>query len=778
MVTKTFLSIFLCVGMHGTIFSADVEELGPEDQAAAFARAGYTNEADILARKLTNTVLTTEPESEAEMPAMIDAHLQTELYYAFNTKWGTNKARQHRIIYDFVCKLDKGIQRTAGQVGQITTMTVLSLAAQEYFWNEKSTVDDLKKRVRRELRYGPFAKGDHALNISKLVFLGGDDLERVITARITGGLVGRLAELMGGFKAKSIGSTYSAILDDLTAKLGDKPTGELSDVTIKLDDDILDELGLSASLTVKAVRSEGDGMCGEHSLFIPTDGAVGGISEGNGRYKILSAITDQSIDEDARRLYLLNSANMGPKRFVELMTQHIAKIRETAADKADLLQAQLETYQKFAVEIRSKGEENVNASRLALIKRATQLPSLPAALVAFNTIMNSKEDLRKLIATEKGKRMLRNIINELMSLRKINHTLDGLLAEIDDKIRQVDIEASTSESSAKLELTKAEQRRVDTRKALTDFCEKHQDYARQYVAAKKKSEGESQKALAELKSSNTPLFQELEKLITEAEAAIDVCKVIASNPPSSKDDLLIKKYLLIGDTLKGFLNETMLPGSGHLNAFTAEGIATKMGFISDFCRGICELVKNDGARDAMEQLMEEFRKIPELIDKAINRGLAARGLEIVETLPELPVELSPAALAAEMTGLALGDGELRGWLPCDAVYTQLWAKIMNLNVFVFAGNEGGMTPPLDLIIRENGKPHSQTTYTYPTGTKGKNLATVIITSPTARNVFLNKGPGHYDKFILPTDYAAMAAELRHLEWVRLGFARYAAYPTK
>ena len=775
MLTKTFLSIFLCIGMHGTIFSAAVEDLSLEAQAVAFARAGYTNEADILARKLTNTILTTEPESLEEMSALVNVHLQTELYYAFNTKWGTNKARQHRIIYDFVCKLDNGAVRKAEQVSHITTMTVLSLAAQEYFWNEKSTVDDLKNRVRRELRYGLFAKGGHALCVSNLVHLGGDDLEGILDARITGGLVGRLEVLIGGFKGKTIGDTYSAIFDDLTAKFGEKSLGAVGDVPLNLDAEILDVLGLGDSLTVKAMDSEGDGMCGEHSLFIPTDGAIGAVSEGNGRYKILRAITDQASDADARLLYLLNSANMGQKRFVELMARHSAKIRETAADKADLLDAQIEAYQKFAVEVRSKGEENVNASRLALIKRATQLPALPEVFAAFNKMINSKEALKAAISTEKGRRMLRIVTNELMSFRKINPALEGLLAAIDEQISQIDLKAGSSDVIAQKEMDAATKNRVATRKDLTDFCEKYQDYAKKYVAAKKKPEAEMREALEALKAEDAARFKELEGLISAAEAAIDICKVLASNPVS-KDDYLIEKYLLIGDTLKGFLNESMLPGSGHLNAFTAEGIATKMGFMSDFCRGICELVKNDGAREAMEQLMEAFRAIPESIDKEINRGLAARGLEIVEALPELPVELTPAALAAEMTDIAMGDGELRGWLPCDAVYTQLWAKIMNLNVFVFAGNEGGMTPPLDLMIRANGKAYSQSTYTYPSGTKGKNLATVIITSPTARNVFLNKGLGHYDKFICPLDYAAMAAELRHLEWSRLGFARYAAYP--
>ncbi len=779
MLLKTCLSLLLYVGIQQTIFPAadEAEEIHAEVQAIAkrttdFIAAGYTDGADTLARLTTTALLTpTRIASDAEIVEMVNAHLHTELYYAFNTKWGPNKARKHRIVYDFLSGLGKAA-RTTAEMEQITTFTVLSLAAQEYFWNEKSTVDDLKIRVERELRYGLFKKAGHSLDVRNLVYLGGDDLERIINARITGGLKGMLEDLMTGFKAKTLGDTYSEILDHLTEKLGDKRTGNIGDVTLNLEDDVLRGLGLSAKLTVKGVVSEGDGMCGEHSLFIPTDGALAGVSEGNGRHKILSAITDQAEDEEARRLYLLKSKHMEGEKFIELITKQIRKISDAGGD-ASHLQEQLEAYQKFSAAIRSKAEEDLDASRIDLIRRATQLPALAGVLAEFNVLLNTKGDLKKLLSSEKGKRILRNIVGELIGLRKINPALDGLLATIDAQLRQLDIEANTSESSTQRETVEAEKNRVKTRKSLTEFCESNNDFAKLYVTAKKKEEG-SKEALEKLKGTNTPLFQELEKLIAAAEAAIDICKVLASNPVS-KDDYLIKKYLLIGDTLKGFLNETMLPESGHDNAFTVKGISTKISFISDFCQSICELTQNKAAAESIGELMEEFRRAPELIDKQITNGLVMKGLELVEDLPEVPAELRPDALSAEMTGIALSDGELRGWLPCDAVYTQLWAIINNVNVFVFAGNEGGMTPPLDIILRQKGSPYNQTTVTYPLGTKGKNLATVILTSPTARNIFMNKGPGHYDKFILPTDYAAMAASLRHLEWTGLR-VRYAAYP--
>ena len=65
---------------------------------------------------------------------------------------------------------------------------------------------------------------------------------------------------------------------------------------------------------------------------------------------------------------------------------------------------------------------------------------------------------------------------------------------------------------------------------------------------------------------------------------------------------------------------------------------------------------------------------------------------------------------------------------------------------------------------------------YPAGTIGKRLATVILTSPTAKNVFLDKAPGHYDKLIQPDDLAAMAREFRHVNWSQLGEDRYKLYP--
>ena len=79
------------------------------------------------------------------------------------------------------------------------------------------------------------------------------------------------------------------------------------------------------------------------------------------------------------------------------------------------------------------------------------------------------------------------------------------------------------------------------------------------------------------------------------------------------------------------------------------------------------------------------------------------------------------------------------------------------------------------MSRLKDRPYDRVTMPYPVETSGKQLATVILTSPTAKNIFLDKSIGHYDKFISPGDYAAIAQEIRHVAWTKLE-DRYASYP--
>ncbi len=791
MLTNMFLKFYLGISLlSGTLITAaGIEavlgidtpiELSEKTQTIIAKKlqlidGGYTNDVDQQVRSITNALLQPAADVVAtpvEMDEMIKAHLISELYYAYNTKWSSNKTRKHRITYDFLSKLDKA-ERTATQMGQITTFTVISIAAQEFFWNEKSETIDLKNRVRRELRYGLFKKAGHKLDIRNLVFLEGKNLEEIINASITGELRGNLAELLDKFNKKTIGSTYSALLDSITERFTDNSVGAIGDVPLSISKEILKKFGFkNDSLTVLTAKSEGDGMCGEHSFFIPTDGALLGISEGNGRDKILDAIYNNPEDSEAKDLYLQTSKYMGGENFIKLITTQIAKIRETSYDEADILQGKFEHYKKFAEEIRSEAKEQINASRIDLIKRTAQLPRLKDALRTFNTIMNTPELLTTLLSNENSTRILKNILSEVTGLRTINVQLDGLLAGIEAQIAQINLDAPTAKDRAAAALKKETELRI----TLMAFYAKNQELTREFVRLKREiknskeaAKNKALEALEALKKKDEALFIVLDKLNDEAE---QLAAIIREGDVSA-----LNKYLLIGATLIDFMNENMLPESGHENAFKLEDIAKRLSFITDFCQNICELVQDEATKGSIKNLMDEFQRVPELMNARINNGLSSKSLEIVKSLRIVPDEIKPEALKTEMVSLALGEGELRGCLPCDAVYTQLWAILHNVNVFVFSGNEDGMTPPLDVIYRLKDMPYNQKTVTYPFGTDGQNLATVILTSPSAKNIFINKKPGHYDKFIQLGDLQDMAAQIRHLNWMGLDIKeKYGAYP--
>lgn len=145
--------------------NSEVQEL--IEQTRIFSEMGYTEEADTLARKNTRKLLTSTADTELtqdEFNALVSIHLKTQIYYAHNTKWGLGQIREPRIIYDFLSQLDKGFASTPKHKEHLTKFTMLSLAAQEYFWNPRSTIEDLRNHAVHELRYGLFKKPDHILD--------------------------------------------------------------------------------------------------------------------------------------------------------------------------------------------------------------------------------------------------------------------------------------------------------------------------------------------------------------------------------------------------------------------------------------------------------------------------------------------------------------------------------------------------------------------------------------------------------------------------------------
>jgi hypothetical protein len=784
-----------------------VEEI--QARTARFATVGYTNEADTLARQNTSELLkplANRVATIAEAESMVTSHLSLELYYAFNTQWGIGKVRNHRIIYDFLCQLDKATAWNAMQKEHFTVLTILSLAAQEYFWNEKSTVIDLKSRIKQELGYGLFNQPGHKLNITNLAYLDDITLSRLINKWIDDSLVGKLRTLMTGFRAKTLGSTYMALIDDLTTKFAGVTIEKLF---LDLRAPTTAAFGITSDadgkLDLKPVPSVGDGMCGEHSLFIPTDGGMAEIQEGNGRYKILRAIFDGANTPEARRLYLLASRHMDGSSFIDLINGQIAALRPTSSTQADELQAKLDAYRESNQKATSEIEDFVGASKKALVKTVAGLPGVVTALTTLSTKLNTPDQLLALASNK----TFRSIINELIQLRGVNAELERLLCTIDADILRLNGEITAAKLAAEAKFPQDQAAAIKTfHEIRSDFEAFKQDAknavllqkALELIAAHKKVFTElarlstvsttpaptlqatqaavdaAAKEFTEFQTANSQFFVDYgtkETACTQAaKAAAGVCVNYAE-----RDAKLLEKHRLIGDTLKGFIGASMLP-EASASAFTVDALSIRYSnFVNEICQELCGVTDDEVTRAAIQTHWDAFQNTKMLMEAEKERQSTLRRLEIATSLPVVPAELSSESLKAEMIELANRPGELSGWLPCDALYTQLWAVLNNLNVFVFSSGEEHGRSPLDVMTRLKDCPYEGETSSYPADTTGTHLATVILTSPTAKNVFLNKSPAHYDKFISPGDLAAMARELRHVNWSALGADRYKLYPT-
>ena len=775
---------------------AEVEEI--LIRTTDFSEKGYTEEADNMARQTTNQLITTLSDriaTQPEIDVMIDAHLKTELYYAFNTQWGIGKVRNHRIVYDFLSHLDKSIAKEAHQKEHLLRITMLSLAAQEYFWNERSTLDDLRNRVKRELRYGLFKQAGNKLDISAIVCLDEDNLERVANESISNTVFIKLGTLLSSFKMKSLGATYAAIFDHLTTVLNSVAETALP---LELKAETIAPLGLSTSVALKPVPSLGDGMCGEHSCFIPTDGQLEGIQEGNGRYKIYRAILDHATDSEAKRLYFLASRHMDGIGFVTLISNKIAALRLTDSEQADTLQAKLDAYQAFLIDKQAENEALLAQSKKDLVVQVTQLSTLEASLTSFHAFLNTPDQL----AMGAHAKNFKNIIDEVMSLRASNAELNRLLETIDTEILRLDSEAKVAETIAKLatgtarteteaafrlaqaefeQCQKSNEALIKEHKAL--FATKQQlDHFIKTATTTEVAMQAARNALAlneekikafELK--NPEFIKEIGQKQVTMQSLHQKYGTLAENY-SDRDAKQAEKYILIGNTLKDFISTNMIPGRSE-HAFSIDALCTTgyANFINGVCQEICTITANHAEAKVIRTLWDSYDSKKEALNRQTDQQLLSQRLEIAATLPILPAELSPDSLRIEMETLALREDELSGWLPCDAPYTQLWAIINNVNIFVFSSEEAYGRTPLDVMTRLKDRPYDRVTMPYPAETTGKHLATVILTSPTAKNIFLDKSIGHYDKFISPGDYAAIAQEIRHVAWTKLE-DRYASYP--
>ena len=681
---------------------------GLEARTTLLATRGYTNEADILARQNTTQLLkplTNRVATLAEAEVMIGVHLKAELYYAFNTQWGTGKVRNHRIIYDFLCQQNKAVAWNANQKEHLTVLTILSLAAQEYFWNEKSSHIDLRSCVRQEFRYGLFNQAGHKLNITSLAYLDDSNLNRLITKWVDDSLIGKLRMLMTGFRAKTLGSTYTAIIEDLTAKLASVATAKL-DLDLRASTIATFRLatGADEKLDLKHVPSVGDGMCGEHSLFIPTDGGCQGIQEGNGRYKILRAIFDNANTPEARRFYLLASQHMDGPKFEALIGKQITALRPTSADQADALQAKLDAYREQNQKATAGIEDFVSTSKKTLVTTTVQLPGLVTALKTFNTALNTSAQLSALSSQV----VFRNIIDELIKFRTVNAELNRLLCTIDADILRLNGEISAEKLAAEARLP---QDKTTAHKAFSEVQADFEKFKTTNAALLTKAIGliAAHKAIndriattpapgvqavktaldaaaaefGKLQTDNQQFFKDHGEKETLCNMFAMAANTVAVNY-ATRDAKLAEKYRLIGDTLKGFIGENMLP-SASADAFTVDALSSRYGsFINDICQGLCVMTGDKATQATIRAHWDAFDGAKIAMEAQKERRSALRRVEIATSLLAVPAELTPTTLRQEMLALAEKvdyEGiptELGGWLPCDALYTQLWAVLNNL----------------------------------------------------------------------------------------------------
>lgn len=692
-------SLWICLNLFNMLHSSQFFSAAEEEVAwirvktSELSTLGYTQTADTLARQITQQLI--NPTSEKILSVdEADQHLRLELYYAFNTQWGTGKTKDHRIVYDFLSKLDKAAPKNPAQREFLSALTILSLASQEYFWNEKSTVIDLRNKAKRELRYGLFKKAGHKLNVSSLIYLEESDIERLTSTWISEDLLGKLHALMTDFRAKNLGVTFSAILDDLTTKLSKIGITKLP---VELDATTREKFSLSEQMDFRPAPSAGDGICGENSLFIPTDGACGGISEGNARYKIERAVLDQAVDPIAHRLYLLISPHINnSEKFLEIIESHLAS---TVDPNEVAIREAIVDYMQQEMDLNAGRQEGASQQLRDLIARVAEPLSI---------ILNRFKD-------------------ELAKEEKLNAwTGNGADAFKDTSCR--------------------------------DF-----------------------NSLIEEILNNESISPTLVSVIDPIRAEITR---IMSQPGIQRPKKMAERNKLVGAALRSYLDADILPGTMSDKSFDINKLCEpgneRYSYLTSLCVAACRLVRPVLAvASSTEALIESeiaaIRDEKDEVIREIEHTLSMERLKILELFSNLPAQFSPDILREEMHKKALSPGELAGWLPCDAIYTQLWAMVNNLNIFVFSSGENHGRSGLDLMMRTKDEPYTQTATHYPHGTSGRHLATVILTSPTAKNVYLNKSAGHYDKFLSPNDLIAMARETRHLAWMK-DLQRYALYP--
>jgi hypothetical protein len=635
--------IFLVATQCSTVCSADGAAIadpvsarveGIRARMAGFVARDYDEEADGLAR-ITITEVLACPErdlSAAENAALVDAFLKTELFQAFNTRFGSTRTHRHRIIYDFIKGLEKGRVVSPQEKSHLTKFTVLSLAAQEFFWNPKSTIEDLKMRVIRELRFGLFRQADNPLNVAASIYLPGlagqEQLRLIVNEVITDELRDTLNTLVTQFREDNLGNIYQAVLANLRAAQKAPAPLNLADISATFPE-LLRGFGIEGSAA--SYPSSGAGhQCGFNSLFIQTENAVHGSGPGTAREKMVHAIEDDVRDPILRKLYLFGSVYSDPSlmqagnRFEVLLARQKAIAAGDSADKEQAAQNVMHLEKVKAQYFETK--EKVSAQREATEKQAKE--------AMIKAIFALKEDI-----------------------------LDAF-----DCVMEA---ASTGRAAT----------------------------------------------WADSRSPKFKSYRDFQGLIAEL-------KISECDP----EDFFEAKAL-----------------ENHL--------------VFDFFETVCSLVEADGLVAQIEEIVETYRAIPQKLDE--ETGTIERDFLTETVLPLMeaidPATIDDAALVEHAKDRARDEG-INHLLECRSPYVQLWAKRNNLNVVVFSSKEFYGYPPVDIIMRVDGSPYSNLVGRALSGER--RLATVILTSLTAKTLFLTKSPGHYDKLIPADDFASIAEQIR------------------
>ena len=691
------LGVFIAfsIGFLNLIAAADDHVARLITRTQTLSNIGDVKGALGVAQQNTNQILNPLDRSATpqEIEAIIDSLLKTELYYALNY----SISRDHRIVYDFLSKISKNSRKPDRDKEHITIVTVISLAAQEYFWNEISTLNDLKDRIRCELRYGLFKKENNKLNVSHVLFLDESKLGPIVDKWITPDLINKMKILINQFKINALGSTYQVIKTTLDEKFGggvSLPMDFLAPMTLA-------RFRVANPMQLVPMKSEGDGMCGQHSLFIPTDGPLGNCDlEGNPRYKMFHAIVDNADNAEAKKLYLFNSGIVEHDDFVSFMEEKITAIGTKNPSLSQNLREKVNKYQIAYANSNSAAALEAINSRLnpALYDKFISLPDLQNAL---NTIAEQIADYEnKLDVSGDRWRMFRNIILNLISLRAIFPELNNLLTPIDNVLDQLDSEIN------------------------------EKNHKNQYV--------------------------------------------LNNNDRESKLD---EKLKLVFQSIYGFI------GRSIYRKFNKDDLLLNHVLLNTFfevCRDIAIFLGYETLNVNIQNLFDQNTRAKNILRK--DSQFKNQRLEMIMLLPaNMTAELLPRSNDPD-DFLRESNDTLSQWMDSAAESTKLWAILHNLNVFVFSGGSEGLEgvsarPKCDINYVLKNEPYSAEQHPYDSSvhTHEKHLSTVILTSPTAKNVFLNKKPIHYDKFIQPGDYAAMARAIRHNNW-QSDQNRYAAYP--